>query len=183
MPHGYTARGVEMKTYHTIDLREIRDNMGEHWIPREAERYRGYCDCGEEVAQDTLECQYCGMRIIWYGSKLWKNLYGSPDAMVRQLTVRVPEDNAGKYLFEKATLVGFNSQTDDSKWKTATRWFTQQELVDIIDHAYGKGSRRHGLVNHVMAIVNKKGREKRDLKRRKPGGHVDPNRIPGRPPK
>lgn len=170
-----------MKMYHEIDLREIRDQMGEHWIPRHAVQYRGYCDCGNEITQQENECKYCGMRVIWHGSKAWKNLYGSPTTMINQLTLRVPTDNAGLYLFEQATLAGFNSQSDDTKWKTANRWFTQAELVSIIDHAYAKGSRRHGLINHVMAIVNKKGREKRDLKRRKPGGNVDPMRIPRRP--
>lgn len=179
MSHGTDLHKV--KTYHEIDLRKIKEEMGEHWTPHNARQIRDYCDCGERVTQDVLDCPSCGVRIIWYGSRVWKDLYGSPDVMVQQLTVRPPTDDAGVYLFEKATLTGFNSQTDEASWKTANRWFTQAELISTIDHAYGTGSRRHGLVRHVLAITNKQGRERRDLKRRKPKGNVDPQRIPERP--
>jgi hypothetical protein len=179
----YFVRGAEVQTYHTIDLREIREDMGEHYQAFRAGSYKGYCDCGEQVEQTALDCPVCGTRIIWLGSKVWKNLWGNPAHMISSLTIRTPSDSAGQYLFSRAGLVGFSSQTDLKDWQTATRALSQREMLETIDYCYNSGSRGHGLVRHAINTVKKRGKERRD-QRRRDKIKVDPmagKRLPPRP--
>ena len=81
------------KRYVTLDLRSIRSDLGDHYDATRRDEYCGICEvCEEEIPQDVNECPVCGTPVVWYGSRLWKALFGSPDAAVRLLNIIEPED-------------------------------------------------------------------------------------------
>jgi len=159
-----------MKKWVQIDLRQIIKELGAHYDRSIRDEYTGWCDeCGEEVSQDQNKCSVCGATIIWLGSSVWTNKFGSP-AKVKQRLLAVKadtDDNAGQLLMAKAHQAGFKNKAEYRRWQAARAVLSDRELVNVVKYCYQKGDRRRGLIAHVLNLASAKAgeasiRERRD---------------------
>ena len=153
--------------YTRIDLAEIIRDLGDNYDRFLTDNYAGCCQCGESVPQTVNKCPSCGKWIVWYNSKAWKLLFGSPDAFVRSLSVVKPTDRAGIRLCELARVGGFANQTEAARWADCLRQLGEAHLLDIIRYIAKQMQQKkarggRGIVVFALNIAEKNVRE-RDL--------------------
>lgn len=144
-----------------INLQERLRNIGSSYDPIDHDTYTGYCDCGEEVTQEMAECPVCGNAIIWYNSRLWKQLHGSPKAAYSKLSRVEANDAAGRYLLSRARLSGFASQGEYDLWLTLSGGRDFKYVKNIVDSTskWKNGISGRGL---VTAVMNRLAKTKQD---------------------
>ncbi len=110
-----------------------------------------WCDvCGEEIRQDMNKCPGCGDDIVWKSSKEWKLKHGSPTTTIRKLRSVSPDNQPGEYLMSKTGLPGFKSQSEADRFNDAVEKVGVNKANKIIKYCWGTGSRKRGLVQHVI---------------------------------
>lgn len=150
-----------MPDYIVLDLAEIAREMGSHFDSIEAETVTGQCPvCAAKgrvvwVAQDQDRCDICSTPVIWKGSKLWQQLYGSPTERLRALTAIPAVTRSGRHLIESAGLQGWHTKTDAEAWAKAVRMFGDPEMIRIADYVL-KNKRGEPAIRHAIAIAKKK---------------------------
>ena len=108
--------------YVVLDLRLIREELGEHYSPVMRDDYTGVCEvCEEAVPQDVNECPVCGTPVVWRHSPIWKANFGSPDAAIRLLSIIEPEEELGAQLCRLAGVPGFAQQCQTPSGDPANR--------------------------------------------------------------
>lgn len=151
----------EKRTYTVLDRRKILAELEAH-APINKDDVEGWCDfCPESIKQDQDEC-LCGAPVVWYGSPLWRSLFGDPRKAEASLRMIVPDDSAGQYLMHEAGVVGFANQSEYKKWERATNFFSQEELRDIVRFCGRKASGR-GLISYVLNSTEKRRRDTRKV--------------------
>ena len=154
-----------MPNYVRLDFRDVQAALGAHYDPSMRDEYTGVCsECQEEVPQTVNECPVCGLPVVWFNSKAWKALYGSPDAYVRLLSMVEPEDEAGRELCRLAGVAGFANQTEAQRWARAARKLGQARLRGIVKWVQGKGRKGRGMMAHALNLAEKIAREEKPKK-------------------
>jgi hypothetical protein len=149
-----------MGTYVTLNLQDIQEALGEHWNPAMRNEYESVCDvCGEAVSQRVRECPICNTAVVWYGSKIWKQLYGSPDAYARLLSIVAPEEPAGAELCRLAGLPGFANQTEADRWRRAAKKLGENRAAGIARHAAEQRGQGRAAIAYAINLAEKITRE------------------------
>lgn len=152
--------------YVIFDLRDVQENLGEHWNPAMRDEYVAVCSvCSEYVSQRVNECPYCGIPVVWRSSREWKRLYGSPEAYIKLLSVVEPEEPTGAELCRLAGVPGFANQTEADRWRRAAKKLPEHRVMGIVRHAVGKRGKGRGAVAYA---INLAARIARELPRPKP---------------
>lgn len=140
-----------------IHLKEIAKSLGTHYDRSMKDEYTALCHCGEEIDQTQSKC-VCGAIVIWHGSKVWRNLYGSPDRFKRYHTTWEPSDGVGKGLLKRAGETGFANKHELDRWKRITLSLSNRELADCLTYCASK-SKGRGLIAHMLNLCEKRIRE------------------------
>lgn len=147
---------METTRYVTLDLRDIQEALGGHWSPAMKNDYEGVCAvCGEAVSQRVKECSICNTAVVWYSSKIWKQLYGSPDAYARLLSIVEPEETTGAELCKLAGVPGFANQTEADRWRRAAKKLGENRALGIARHAVEKRGRGRGAIAYAINLAEK----------------------------
>lgn len=147
-----------------IDLKEIKSHLsGDALSMMEERNLTARCECGEYLSQGMDICPSCGKSVIWFNSKRWRELYGSPTEMKRRLTSIVPDSNLGKYLISRAGVSGFKSRDDELTWNRIEKGMSRGDILSMIVACERKGSRRYGLVRHALNYGRKVLREREPI--------------------
>ena len=112
-------------------------------------------ECGEEITQEMNSCPGCGDDIVWDNSKTWKRYHGSPTVAKRKLRAIPASNQPGKYLMAKTGLPGFKSKQEATTFNNAIDQVGSIKANKIIDYCWESGSRKRGLVMHVINTLNK----------------------------
>jgi hypothetical protein len=146
--------------YHVIDLVDMRIEMGAHYKGAERDTYTGQCWCDERVGQDVDRCPFCGMPIVWRGSRVWKRMYGPPEQAIQRLDVYPPDDEAGKVLCEAVGTAGFRTKTDLQDWNRGIKKLGRKRIIGIVNYVLSKEhTSRYGAMAHALNMVRKYARE------------------------
>jgi len=169
----------EVKTYTVLDRRKIQAELEAH-APINKDDIEGWCEfCPESIRQDQDKC-LCGVPVVWYGSPMWRTIYGDPRKAENFGSLIVPDDNVGRYLMQQAGVAGFSNKTEAEKWTRAVRFFNAGDLRDIIKYCRRNTSNR-GLISYVLNVTEKK---RRDTRKVTPKKHrPSPEAGKGRPRK
>jgi hypothetical protein len=146
--------------YVTLNLQDVQEALGGHWNPAMRDDYEGVCEaCGEAVSQRVKECPICNTAVVWYNSRIWKQLYGSPDAYARLLSIVEPEEPAGAELCRLAGVPGFANQTEADRWRRAAKKLGGSRAAGIARHAVEKKNRGRGAIAYAINLAEKITRE------------------------
>ncbi len=147
--------------YHVIDLKEITENLGDHYSAREIELYLGQCpECLEEnkltmVSQREDRCPVCNTVIIWVGSKLWNSIYGSSTQRIRQMRAIPATTQSGKHLMRAAGIDGWRSKADADTWQKAVKQFGELQMTRVANYVTKDKAGTPAII-HAVATANKK---------------------------
>jgi len=139
--------------------RDVIDMLGEHYDASMRDQYEASCPmCSESVSQDMDRCHCCEIPVIWEGSRVWKRLYGSPEAMKKKLTVFPPaeDDVAGNKLMALSGLTGFANITQRREWDRAVKKVGQDKAIQVV--VWVSGQEKHqknprGIVPHALNVI------------------------------
>ena len=149
-----------MPKYVVLDFREVQERLGEHYSAAMRDEYPGVCpECQEQVPQTVNECPVCSTPVVWRNSKVWKAMYGSPDAAIRLLSVVEPEDVAGVELCRLAGVAGFANQTEAQRWGRAARKLGDNRMLGIARHAADKKGMGRAGIAYALNLAEKIARE------------------------
>jgi len=148
------------RSFAIIDLADIREQLGSHFDRHKQDEYTGVCPvCSEDVPQDVDECPICGVRIVWRNSRVWKQLYGPPEAAIRRLSIVEPEDEASAELCRLAGVPGFANRSEAKRWARAARKLGQRRMLSIARSAAEKRHRGRAVIAYALNLADKIARE------------------------
>lgn len=153
--------------YHVIEFQKIKNYLGAHYQALDRDSLEDDCICGERVGQDVDKCPHCRIPVIWYGSRVWRRLYGNAAAAEQRLSIIVPDDSRGEYLMRRAKLSGFANETEAKRWERAVRNLNSGTLTRTIDFCARRSNGR-GLVAHVLNTTDKQIREQKPKRAKAP---------------
>ncbi len=163
--------------YHVIDLRQIIQELSDHYRPTERSGYEGQCRCGEFVDQEVNRrqlcdgvpmCLYCGIPVVWQNSSVWRAIYGSPQDAIKRLDVCTPDDGLGKWLCSAADTQGFANQGELDTWKQSLKHIDADRFKKAVEgwrqSQQKKGWRSSGkaMMGFAINLVRKWTREAKD---------------------
>ncbi len=145
--------------YTVVDLMKIKDELGEHWNPREKDLYTGRCsECNEAIAQFEDRCAICDTPVVWRGSKHWRQMYGQPSP-AENLLLRTPSDLAGIDLVAAAGVKAFPTPSALVRWEHIIETMSQLKLQSIVSRCHnslrGKKNGLRGLIPYVLNSCEK----------------------------
>lgn len=167
--------------FHEIDLRKIRQDLGDHYQASDRDVYEGLCQCDEFVTQAVSDetrdgvplCPYCDIRIVWHGSRLWKQLYGSPADAAKRLAIYDPEDSLGLWLMDLALARGFANKGELADWKHSLKYIDETRFKKAVrgwrasQRKKGYRSSGRAMTGFAINLIRKWTREAKD---RSPSG-------------
>jgi len=161
-----------VSAYVILDLKQLVDQLGDHYEPTMRDEYQSPCpNCGEQVPQTVCECPVCGIKVIWRNSPAWRARFGNPNTMEQLLNQVPPKDPAGQELIRLARLNGFANQFEADRWARAVRKIGGARAMGIVRYAQQKKQYTgRALLAYTLAIVEKAARS------------VSEQREPGPPP-
>jgi len=149
-----------MKRYTVLDLREVKENLGDHYQHTLRDSYQGVCEvCSEPVGQSLNECPVCQTPIVWRNSPRWKLLFGSPDAYERLLNVVAPEETTGVELCRLAELPGFANQSEADRWRRVAKKLGESRMLGLVRHAIEKRGKGRAALAYALNLAEKISRE------------------------
>ena len=145
---------------------DVMQALDAHYNGAERDSYTAQCpECDEAVTQlvrmDAREelvdgvpaCPYCGTPIIWDGSRLWTRTYGSPAKAMKRLALVEPKTETGQLLMSTAKLRGWANESEQGRWRTATRRLDDDERVGRIINWCVERQRKRNYATTGRALV------------------------------
>jgi len=150
----------ENEIFTVVDLLDIRESLGAHWNARERDSYEGQCaQCREAVSQSQNRCEYCGTVTIWRHSRVWKQLFGDPGGVEKQL-LSAPREPLGKWLCAKAGVKRFPNPHALRRWRSALANLDEHAIRGFVDYCEASLKRRNlnmrGLISFVLNTTDQK---------------------------
>ena len=155
-----------------IRMADIIESLGLSYEPSRRDDYAGRCSgCGETVGQNVEECAACNTPVIWYGSKLWRQLFGSPEAVLRELTRPQPDDDdaLGSSLLDGLGLTGFANMAQKKRWNRARKKVKPERLEGMIKYVK-ENTHQRGTLPRLLNWTDKVIREQKPKSKQAPAG-------------
>lgn len=141
--------------YSRLDLDEIAAELGEHFNKYDMDDYTAQCTlCGEDVDQTMNECPSCNLPVVWFNSRVWERLHGSPRLRRQELELVKPTGEIGKLLCSKARMRGFRNQTEADIVDRAERTLGLKRCRDIVNYVT-RDKRGRPAISHAINTFRK----------------------------
>lgn len=144
-----------------LNLKEIADQMDAHYSAMSRDDVTGQCsECIKEdrittLGQDVNTCRKCGAHVVWMYSPLWKELFGDPKMILRELKSIEPTTESGKLLFKRAGLSGWATKTEEQAWHKAVKMFGEFDMKNVANYVT-QGKRGRPAIAHAINTAKAK---------------------------
>ena len=118
----------------------------------EADEFFAYCPhCRANIYQEDDKCSGCGAEVIWKNSVVWRKIYGSPEAILREKNGITPATELAKELMSLAGANGFKTQRDAADFYKFERRLGIHNVHSIFDYVFTK--KRESGIGAVIHVV------------------------------
>ena len=144
-----------------FDMTDIADELGGHFNKHDMPTYTAQCSvCGHKVTQEMNLCAECNTPVVWFGSKVWSNLFGSPQRRERELLGQVATTATGLLLCKRAGVPAFQTANDEQIWAKAENAMGSVVMENIIRYVFDtKHNMGRGAIRHCINMANNKYKE------------------------
>ena len=152
-----------MADYVVFDVNKLSKALGEY--APDKDDIEGKCECGEMVNQEVDKCPYCGRQVVWKLSKVWRDLYGNPEVLLRKLRLIPGQTELANEMLSRVGLSGFATKSEASDWYTGENKLGEARIKSIINYVVTE-KRESGqqALSHILNTVRRATRENRQVK-------------------
>jgi len=144
--------------YDRFDIKAIAEELDGHFNKYDMDSYTGQCSqCGNFVSQSEDCCAECKRPVVWFNSKIWRDLYGNPTSAARELSGELPTTATGLLLLKRAGVRFFPSVAEERQWARDENTLGYVTMEDVIKYVVDTKKRRgRAAVNHALNLANSK---------------------------
>jgi len=148
-----------------IDLKRVIEDLGVHFQQTYVGEYTYSCPvCGESIAQTDQKCPVCETPVVWLHSRVWRDLYGSPAAAKRELSVILPQKPAETLALKQLGLRGFANTAEQRRFQDAASLLSDDRIRGMVRYVAQEHRGRAGL-QHLINWMKKEAKGTRKSKR------------------
>jgi hypothetical protein len=144
--------------HNRFDMSDIAEELGGHFNKHDMLTYTAQCTvCGNKVKQTENFCAECSTPVVWFGSKTWRNSFGSPQARERELLGETPTTATGLLLCRRAGVPSFPSAHEEQIWARAENALGSTVMEGVVRYVIDSKHRiGHGAISHAINLAKKK---------------------------
>ena len=144
--------------HNRFDMSEIAAELEGHFNKHDMPNYTAQCVvCGSKVRQDQQFCAECNTPTVWFGSKVWSNLFGNPKQRERELLGELPTTATGILLCKRAGVPAFSTAHDEQTWAKAENAMGSVVMEEIVRYVFDSKNRLgRGGMSHALNLARKK---------------------------